>query len=368
LKKSTTKKSLKLTLSACAVMFVALIFMLNACTKSNNQGNCGKNGNMNNGPSAAMFPAAIQGNAITRILTVANIRNSANGQSEVMFNENPQILNVQNTSILATLQQALSSHAKVKVTFNPWQATIEQVNVPTNQEIINAALGPVLSNQGKLIKVDPNNLGDLDDAEKLGILNDAQGENTHEAITNIIPDMATAQTMFNYIARQCCKLSGPYDVDYCISFQYCEDGCYARAHKMWYIMSHTYHYATHKIFSFARTGNDVLSVEAEKWGGCCINWWFHVTILVSINTPGGVKAYVFDPAMFDQPVLLSAWLHAQENPTCAGGSNPLVDFINLQPNPSYCPSDYTGLNFDTDPYFASTDSTLVHYSPLTTCP
>jgi len=338
--------------------------MLNACTKSNN---CAPNADKMSGPSAAMLPA-VQGKAITHILTVANIRTSANGPSQVLFNENAQILNVQDASILATLQNALANHAKVKVTFNPWQATIEQANTPTRQEILDAAMGPVVSNQGALISVDQNNLSELDNPQKLGITEENNHAGAHQGVTNVIPDMATAQKIFNYIARQCCKLGGPYDIDYCISFQYCEDGCYARAHKMCYIMNHTYHYATHKIFSFAKNSNDVLSVEAEKWGGCCINWWFHVTMLVSINTPGGVKAYVFDPAMFDQPVLLSAWLHAQENPTCAGGSNPLVDFINLQPNASYCPSDGTGLNFNTDPSFTSTDNTLVNYAPLTTCP
>jgi hypothetical protein len=135
---------------------------------------------------------------------------------------------------------------------------------------------------------------------------------------------------------------------------------------MAYIINNRYHYVTHKIFSFANSGSDRLRVKAEKWGGCCVTWWYHVAPLVNIKTPTGTKAYVFDPAMFDQPVLLSVWLHAQENPSCS--SSPRVDMINLQPTTSYSPANYAGTMFDTDPAYADSDTTMVHYRPLRTCP
>ncbi|HXB11209.1 MAG TPA: protein-glutamine glutaminase family protein [Bacteroidia bacterium] len=365
MKKPTIKKSIKLSVTFCVLALAGVVTMLNSCTKDKNLVNGGTNTTIASDPSASMRPA-VQNNPITHVLTVANIR-TLNGSSQVMFNENPQVFNIPNTSLLASLQQALSNHAKVKITFNPWQAIVLQVNQPTSKEITNAALGPIVNDQGIVISIDENkiNSGELDNSEKLGILND--NSNTHQALTDVIPNIATAELMFTYLARQCCRLGGPFNVDFCISFQYCEDGCYARAHKMCYVINTKYHYTTHKIFSFANAGYDELSVEAEKWGGCCINWWYHVAPLVNINTPGGVKAYVFDPAMFDQPVLLSTWLHMQENPSCAGPYNPNVSMINLQPTISYSPTSYSGYSFDTDPTYAQTDSTLVNYGPLSTC-
>jgi len=239
MKKHTIKKSLKLSASVCVIALAIGITMLNGCTKDKTIGNTGTNTNVGNGPSASMLPA-VQNNPITHVLTVANIRNYK-GASQVMFNENPQVFNIPNTALLSSLQQALSNHSKVKVTFNPWQAIVLQVNVPTSKEIANASLGPVTSEQGIIINVDQNkiNSGELDNPEKLGILND--NSNTHQALTNVIPNIATAELMFTYLARQCCRLGGPYDVDFCISFQYCEDGCYARAHKMCYVINNKYH-------------------------------------------------------------------------------------------------------------------------------
>jgi hypothetical protein len=135
---------------------------------------------------------------------------------------------------------------------------------------------------------------------------------------------------------------------------------------MCYLLNNKYHYATQKVFSFA-TGGYSLSVKAEKWCNQCINWWYHVAPLVTIQTPTGPKAYVFDPAMFDEPVLLATWLHAQENPACS--SSPRVTAINIQPTTSYSPVAYgVTTAFDTDPLYSDTNSTLVSYRTLHTCP
>ncbi len=145
MKKPTVNKSIKLSVLVCAVALTGVLAMLNACTKDKNLVNGGTNTNTANGPSASMLPA-VQNNPVTHILTVANIR-TLNGSSQVMFNENPQVFNIPNTSLLSSLQQALSNHAKVKVTFNPWQAIVLQVNVPTTKEIANATLGPVANDR-----------------------------------------------------------------------------------------------------------------------------------------------------------------------------------------------------------------------------
>lgn len=365
MKKHNIKRSLTLSLSLSVTAIVLAAILLNACTKDKNLPGTGANGTAIN--NAAVQPA----NSLTQVLTVANLRMLSNGLNQVMFNENAQVLNVYDNTVLAKLRAAFATHTKIKVTFNPWLAKVITVAEPTNQDITKAAHGAVATATGTVLtaaELKSMSADDINSSAKLGILNKKDAANSNQSLSSVIPNMAEAEAIFNYIARQCCKLSGPYDVDYCISFQYCEDGCYARAQKMAYIFNNTYHYSLHKVFSFANQGNDELSVEAEKWGGCCINWWYHVAPLLNVQTTTGIKAYVYDPAMFDQPVLLSVWLHAQENPACAGSYNPHVSMINVQPQSSYSPSDYTGYNFDTDPYFANTDYTLSNYASLTTCP
>jgi len=247
----------------------------------------------------------------------------------------------------------------INVSVDPWNATVLQVkNVPAAEA---KSQRQVVSTPGTAYRIDVAHTDpDIINNTPSLVLN-----TTTSNLTNVIPDMATAQMMFDYITHQCCAVGGPYPIDHCIPFQYCPDGCYARAHKMCWIINNTYKYATHKIFSFANAGSDRLSVKCEKWRGCCVTWWYHVAPLVNIKTPQGVKAYVFDPAMFDQPVLLATWLHAQENPACS--AVPHVSMINIQPTSSYAPSGMSGYTFSTDPTYSSTNSTLISYSGLHTC-
>jgi hypothetical protein len=309
-----------------------------------------------------------QGKSETSILTVAAIRKSGDGNStEVMFNERAQLFSLTDATIITTLQTAFANHTAISVTTNPWSGTVLQVNTLSQRDATGHSSRITVSSPGTASRVDFSTMTDetVDHIAGIAVLNTT----VTDSLTSVIPDMASAQIIFDYITHQCCALPGPYAIDYCIPFQYCEDGCYARAHKMCWILNTKYNYATHKVFSFANAGSDELCVKGEKWGGCCVNWWYHVAPLVNIKTAKGVQAYVFDPAMFDQPVLLSAWLHAQQNPACLpSGDAAHVSMINIQPTSSYSPSDYTGYDFDTDPIYYYTDMTLTSYRPLTTCP
>jgi hypothetical protein len=314
-----------------------------------------------NNPETQM--AAVQNMPISKVMHVAHIRLlESENVNQVMFLENAQVFAVEDIAMLNELRTNFSNKKPVKVTFDPWNGQVLAVSQPSQVEL-NAAVRTSYSGKDNAIKVDLQTMNDddFDNASRFGAINLSTG-----SLTNVIPDLATAQLMFNYLTTQCCAVPGPYTVDYCISFQYAHDGCYARAHKMCDIINNRYNYQTQKVFSFANSGSDVLSVHAQKWGGCCVNWWYHVVPMVSVNTPTGVKAYVFDPAMFNQPVLLSAWLHAQENPTCAGSAN--VSMINVQPTAMYWPTSYSGYTFGTDPGYVSTNATLVSYASLLTCP
>jgi hypothetical protein len=188
----------------------------------------------------------------------------------------------------------------------------------------------------------------------------------------IVPSYAKAKEIFDFCAQLSCHLPGPYAVTPCIPFQYVIDGCYARAHQMRRIITTRYGYCCEKVFSFANEDSYALAVKADKWGGCCVTWWYHVAPLIRVRLRlKGVKAsltlaMVIDPGMFDKPVLLSTWLAAQENSGCTLYAH--VSSYSIQPGTAYCPAAYDGSSFNTDPNYTSTEATLVAYSSLTTCP
>lgn len=369
--KITPRLAVRLTAAVYLVATVGTVALVNSCNKSGTATapltqTVGRAGASGKGVATGANVNAPTNNANnhafqTYAVKVAAVRKSADGSSrEVMFNQLAEIFSVGDDATMALLQDAASKNKTVNVTVDPWRGILLQASV-------SAATAPA----GNMPQANSTITGhsfevshatvDFDDPEAMGVLNTTTG-----ALVDVIPDMPTAQRMFDYITTQCCAVPGPYTIDYCIPFQYVLDGCYARAHKMCWILNNKYNYATHKIFSFANAGSDRLSVKAEKWGGCCVTWWYHVAPLVNIKTPLGTKAYVFDPGMFDQPVLLSEWLHAQSNPACSGSAH--VSMINIQPTTSYSPSSYSGYSFDTDPTYSATNSTLTSYASLTTCP
>jgi hypothetical protein len=136
----------------------------------------------------------------------------------------------------------------------------------------------------------------------------------------------------------------------------------------WIIENH-FGYCSEKVFSFANVGNHKLEVKANKWGGCCVEWWYHVTPLIRVKMKYGkffiTRAYVIDPGMFDQPVLLSTWLQAQENLECKPYAK--VDFYSIQPSSAYTPTYPTGAPFTTDPNYTQTNNTLIGYANGHTC-
>lgn len=364
MKKFTLIKHVALTAIFYVIAVSGIVLLVNSCNKSKQQSSSVPANETSVAVANNAAAPVIQNNSLIQIVTIGDIRKSDDGIStRIIFNENEEIFTVKDQSVLEKLQEAYNGKKTIKVTFNPWSATVLNVNNPTDQEVENHRSRPIINSPGLYQRVDLATMNPdvLNNAPALAVLNSST-----PGLTNVIPDMATAQLMFDYITKQCCQLGGPYAIDHCIPFQYVADGCYARAHKMCWILNNRYNYATHKIFSFA-VGGYSLSVKAEKWCGHCINWWYHVAPLVSINTPTGVKAFVFDPSMFDQPVLLATWLHAQENPVCSGVAR--VTSFNLQPTASYGPAAYADTTtFDTDPTYSSTNSTLISYSALHTCP
>jgi Glutaminase len=314
----------------------------------------------------------------TGILTVAAIRDRRDGK-QILFNERQQIFSLGKKVRLskefsARLKDSIKTKQPVRAVLDPEKGIIEKIETPGPSEIEEFRKTrklleePSKSLRIQLSKIDPSVFNVVEYKLKWPAFLLCQ---------RVVPNYMKAKQIFDFCAKQSCHLPGPYDISPCIPFQYVIDGCYARAHKMRWIITTKYHYCCEKVFSFANQNYDTLAVRASKWGGCCVFWWYHVAPLIRVNIAippfGNLKksikialAMVVDPGMFDKPVLLSTWLAAQENKDCS--ANAKVSMYSIQPGSAYWPDNYQGTQFGTDDNYAQTDATLTNYHSGVTCP
>ncbi|MGQ0641569.1 MAG: protein-glutamine glutaminase family protein [Gemmatimonadaceae bacterium] len=305
------------------------------------------------------------------VFTVAALRRRRGAKEiEVLFNESERIYTLPRTKARAALGRHLTSVRKskspVKVVLDLRRGVVRRIDEPSPRErrqferdrtFVEKPEKPVRINVAKLDPTTFNIVGRFLDFRIFRLC------------ARVIPNYATAKQIFDFCAAQSCHLPGPPAVTPCIPFQYVRDGCFARAHKMRKIIVEKYGYCCEKVFSFANEVDDDLWVRADKWGGCCVKWWYHVAPLVRVRIKlFGIKielAMVIDPSMFDKPVLLSTWLMAQENMSC--GANASVAMYSIQPGSAYTPANIQGTSFTTDPNYTATDAKLIQYKNLTTC-
>jgi hypothetical protein len=309
----------------------------------------------------------------TAILTVATIRRlKGTSVTEYLFNEREQIFRAPSAAksraaASTRLRAALRQRLPVKAVLDPRRGIVRRIDAASPEEIAAFERHRVLlekpdrSVRIKVSSIDPTTFNIVDQYLKF---------RTFRLCARVVPNYKTARKIFDFCAQQSCHLPGPPTVTPCIPFQYVRDGCYARAHKMRKIIVERYRYCCDKVFSFANQNGDTLAVRADKWGGCCVTWWYHVAPLIRVRIRIGhvkfVLALVIDPSMFDKPVLLSTWLTAQENASCAANAN--VSMYSIQPGSAYSPANYQGTSFATDPAYTDTNATLIGYQNLTTCP
>lgn len=311
------------------------------------------------------------------VLTVAAIRRR--GKSiEYLFNERERIYApaegvAADEESTRRLRDALAKKRPIAVTLDAKRGLIQRVVEPTRSALERFGRARIpLEKPDRIVRIDV----DAIDPTTFNVVDRYLKWRTFLLCTEIIPSYAKAKEIFGFCAQLSCNLPGPYAVSPCIPFQYVRDGCYARAHQMRRIIGERYGYCCEKVFSFANQDADRLAVRADKWGGCCVTWWYHVAPLVRVRftLPAWrgfpkislVLAMVIDPGMFDKPVLLSSWLAAQQNTGC--DPNAHVSMYSIQPGSAYAPANYQGTAFSTDPDYALTEGTLVAYSTLTTCP
>jgi hypothetical protein len=303
----------------------------------------------------------------TGILTIAAIREES---GRILFNEREQIFALPETKardeVSRRLYEALERKLPVKALLDPRRGLVQKIDSLSEGEIEEyRRIHPRLDKPEKALRVDVPNI----DPTRFNIVDVSLKVPVFKLCTKIVPSYAKAKEIFDYCAQQSCHLPGPTTETPCIPFQYVIDGCYARAHKMRKIITEKYGYCCEKVFSFANANNDELSVQANKWGGCCVNWWYHVTPLIRVQIKilsfKFTLALVIDPGMFDKPVLLSSWLMAQESALCSANAH--VSMYSIQPGSAYTPANYAGTMFSTDPSYTATNQTLINYQNLTTC-
>jgi hypothetical protein len=308
----------------------------------------------------------------TSLLTIAAINELPDGQHmEIRFYERAAVYSVAKTDKVFSansdmLRKALASNTPVKLLSAANSNRIGNILAPTEAEIRAYNTGSGLNSPDTKIKsAVPVSI----DLSKIDTATFNRVERLKFPVfrlcNSVVPNYATLVTIFNYCASQGCNAPGPYAIPNCIPFQYVKDGCYARAHKMRQMISKQYGYCCEKVFSYGISPS-TLAVKADKWGGCCVQWWYHVAPLLRVNVTRGGNSfqlcYVIDPGMFNAPVTLSTWLAAQKNTAC--GANANVTSYSIQPGTAYWPSNG---GYGTDPNYTNTEQTLINYKNLVTC-
>jgi len=309
-------------------------------------------------------------------LTIAAIRQSKDKRvTQYLFNEKQRIYTFRSATTTTAersaerLEEAFEKNLPVRARLDERRGFIRRVTHATKKQVSEFERGRVLLKRPErprridVSKIDPTTFNIVDAYLKVPVFGRCK---------RVVRSYKIAKKIFDYCAAQSCHLPGPYSISPCIPFQYVGDGCYARAHKMRWIITTKYRYCCEKVFSFAIDNGDQLAVHANKWGGCCAWWWYHVAPLIRVrvkwarlNDLKADLAMVIDPSMFDQPVLLSTWLSAQEDPYCNAGAQ--VSMYSIQPGSAYQPANGQGTAFTTDPSYTATDWTLNDYQHSSGC-
>jgi hypothetical protein len=302
------------------------------------------------------FPEQRSGDTV--IVGIAKINKLPNGSMEYLFNERQARYTVaadraDAAAILKLAQAAFNGKQPLRL-ISERPGTLNRLESPSATEIA------VYFRQRKndLVNPEPIRPFNFKDTDSLTFnLATWQKWKVFRLCKKVIPDLAAAKALFTFCRQQTCVI-GPTQIQPCIPFKYAKDGCFARAHKMRWIIEQRYGYCSEKVFSFG-----ALNVKATLSGDCCIDWWYHVAPVVRVMVKGIELLYVIDPSMFTGPVPLLTWLSAQENTSC--NANADVTSYSIQPSSAYYPVGAPPNNtYATDPNYTDTNGTLVFFAGL----
>jgi hypothetical protein len=365
-------------LNQTKVLFILLLSTVLFFTACNNTSNSDKKTEGNNTSTQKTTTVKADTTVPTEptLLTIAAINELPDSRNvEIRFYEKAAIYTIDKneksyTNSKAFVAEALKTNTPVKCILNAAKNTIVTIDKASDAEIRSYNEGEGINSKKMRIKgVAPIKI----DVSKIdtAVFNRVDYQlmfPVFRLCSNVVPNYATLVSIFNDCASQGCNNPPPYTITNCIPFQYVRDGCYARAHKMRQMISKKYGYCVEKVFSFAEGYPNKLAVKANMWGGCCVEWWYHVVPLLRLNVNFGKRkiqvCYVIDPGMFTTPVTLSTWLQAQKNTTC--NANATVTSYSIQPGSAYWPLG-SSASFGTDPNYVQTEQTLIGYKNGVTC-
>lgn len=176
----------------------------------------------------------------------------------------------------------------------------------------------------------------------------------------VVPNEATLNKLFEEIKAQTCSFDKEFP---CISFDYPEDGCYARAHKMKQFLAQK-GYDCEKQFIYGDLRIRYSGITPEK-GGCCVNWSYHTSVLVSYKDESGkIQKKILDPSISKKgPLSLEEWEKACQNSSC--GEVKLTKSITVSSD-IYARS-FNGDKVLYDPNYKNTDCVLQIFSRVFGC-
>lgn len=169
------------------------------------------------------------------------------------------------------------------------------------------------------------------------------------ALRTVISEAELAQ-LFTFLANEACSLH-PNNIDYCITFQYAWNGCFARAHKMRQIMANQFNLACQKIFNYGS-----LAVDAYNQ---CVTWGWHVAPVVTVVSATGTNTqYVLDPSIAGTPLNIDQWRNLQLNGCSPGAYLASCDVVDGR---CYGRKNFQGNYADFDDDYSRTDQFLIEY-------
>jgi hypothetical protein len=184
------------------------------------------------------------------MLTVAAVRESEDGE-QIFFNERQQIFSLGKKrksakEVSAQLKDSLRKKKPVRAVLDPSKGIIEKVETPGVGEIEEFhKTRKLLVERSKSLRIEVSTI----DPTVFNVVEYKLKWPAFLLCKKIVPNYKKAKKIFDFCAKQSCYLPGPYDISPCIPFQYVIDGCYARAHKMRWIITTNYHYCCEKVFS-----------------------------------------------------------------------------------------------------------------------
>jgi hypothetical protein len=173
----------------------------------------------------------------TGILTVAAIREGKDGK-QILFNERQQIFSLGKKmrsarEVSAQLKDSIKKKQPIRAVLDPRKGIIEKIETPSAGEIEEfRKTRKLLKEPSKPLRIEASTI----DPTVFNVVEYKLKWPAFVLCKKIVPNYKKAKKMFAFCATQSCPLPGPYDISPCIPFQYVIDGCYARAHKMRWII------------------------------------------------------------------------------------------------------------------------------------